>query len=139
MKKEKEVEFKVNQLYHEQDIQTISDTNQFEKVDYSLFPKTNKYKLQNSIQLLIYKSCFLMLLTHIFILSVIKRGALQTNCIQNWGYQSYFLLLLAFFMTFFSTSVFVKKVLPEWPPEGPLATQQQSDVHICNYLPQYIQ
>ena len=45
MKKEKEVEFKVNQLYHEQDIQTISDTNQIEKVDYSLFPKTNKYKL----------------------------------------------------------------------------------------------
>ena len=27
-----------------------------------------------------------MLLTHIFILSVIKRGALQTNCIQNWAF-----------------------------------------------------
>ena len=27
------------------------------------------------------------------------------------------MLLLAFFITFFSTSVFVKKVLPEWPPE----------------------
>ena len=26
-----------------------------------------------------------MLLTQIFILSVIQRGALQTNCIQNWG------------------------------------------------------
>ena len=26
-------------------------------------------------------------------------------------------------------------MLPEWPPEGPLATQQQSDVHICNQVP----